>query len=201
MADEGQIIRGIDWRQAFPFTHIFRSFRIAIHLSKLALGLALLLSVYFGGQIIDWAWPARARAVPGEVAEYQAIANGVDQSTLGAWRDQVQKSIDENYAQTLIGYGIIAKSGTESPDAYHARVLEEARKAHFLSQVWGHIHDRLEGAKATATKQYDDALKTASDEARPELLRKRNAAILDAYDSAEAEWRQVSQIGPTAKKL
>jgi hypothetical protein len=194
MADEGQIIRGIDWRQAFPFTHIFRSFRIAIHLSKLALGLALLLSVYFGGQIIDCAWPARARAVPGEIAEYQAIANGNDQSTLTAWRDQAQKSIDESYAQTLIGYAIVAKSETESPEAYHTRVLEEARKGHFLSQVWDHIGDRLEGAKAAATKQYDDALKTATDDAKPDLLRKKNAAILDAYNSAETEWQQVRLV-------
>jgi len=194
MADEGQIIRGIDWRQAFPFTHIFRSFRIAIHLSKLALGLALLLSVYFGGRIIDWAWPIRARAVPGEVAEYQAIANGNDQTTLSAWRDQVQNSIDESYAQTLIGYGIVAKFDAESAVAYHARVLEEARKAHYLSDVWDQISNHLEASKAAAIKQCDEALKTATEEARPDLLRKRNAAILDAYKSAEAEWQQVRLI-------
>jgi hypothetical protein len=194
MADEGQIIRGIDWRQAFPFTHIFRSFRIAIHLSKLALGLALLLSVYFGGRVIDWAWPTRARAVPGELVEYEAIVNGNDQSTLSAWRDQVQKTIDENYAQTLIGYGIIPKGDTESPEAYHTRVLEEARKAYALSKVWDHIQDRLEGSKAAAIKQYEDALKTATDEARPELLRNRNAAILDAYKSAETEWQEARLI-------
>ncbi len=62
MAEEGQVIRGIDWRQTFAFTHIFRSFRIAIHLWKLVLGLCLLLTVltvYFGGRVLDWAWPMR----------------------------------------------------------------------------------------------------------------------------------------------
>ena len=31
MADESHVIRGIDWKTTFPFTQIFRSFRIAIH--------------------------------------------------------------------------------------------------------------------------------------------------------------------------
>ena len=34
------VLRGINWRETFPFTHIFRGFRIAIHPSKLMLGLA-----------------------------------------------------------------------------------------------------------------------------------------------------------------
>lgn len=66
MADEGQIIRGIDWRQTLPFTHIFRSFRIAIHPTKLLLGLALLMSIYFGGRILDGFWPLRGGAARGD---------------------------------------------------------------------------------------------------------------------------------------
>ncbi len=100
MADEGQVIRGIDWRDTFSFTHIFRSFRVAIHLSKLALGLALLLTVYFGGRVMDCGWPTHARAVPGEIAEYEHIANGDDQTTLGVWREQIRNAIDEAYAQS-----------------------------------------------------------------------------------------------------
>jgi hypothetical protein len=90
MPDEGQVIRGIDWRETFPFTHIFRSFRIAVHLSKLALGLALLLSLYFGGRVLDWGWPTRARAVVGEVSQYEQIASGDDQVPLSVWREQTQ---------------------------------------------------------------------------------------------------------------
>lgn len=93
MADEGQVIRGIDWRHTFSFTHIFRSFRIAIHLSKLALGLCLLLTVYFGGRVMDWAWlvlSPSARAVPGEVVEYEHIAGGGEQVKLSDWREQAQ---------------------------------------------------------------------------------------------------------------
>src|SRR5207237_6058421 len=39
MAEEPHVLRGINWREAFAFTNIFRAFRIAIHPSKLVLAL------------------------------------------------------------------------------------------------------------------------------------------------------------------
>ena len=92
MADDGLVIRGIDWRQTFPFVQIFRSFRIAIHLSKLAMGMALLLTIFFGGSILDSLWPARSRAVDGEIAQYQLIVSGAEQGTLSDWRMVIRLS-------------------------------------------------------------------------------------------------------------
>src|SRR5947208_7977667 len=70
MADESHVIRGIDWKAALPFTQIFRSFRIAIHPSKIILALLTMLLIWFGGWFLDRIWPARDSAVPGEVALY-----------------------------------------------------------------------------------------------------------------------------------
>ena len=73
MADEPQVIRGIDWRSTFPFTLIFRSFRVAIHPSKLFLALLALVLIYGGGRLLDgvWnLWPAY-RAVPNEMLIYE----------------------------------------------------------------------------------------------------------------------------------
>jgi len=70
MADEEQVFRGINWRQALPFTHLFRTFRIAIHPSKLVLALVLVLAVYLGGVGLDGVWPNQYRAVPDEVTAY-----------------------------------------------------------------------------------------------------------------------------------
>jgi hypothetical protein len=67
MADESQQIRGIHWREAFPFTHLFRAFRIAIHPSKLVLGLIALLALYAGGRLLDGLWSAQSLAVTSEV--------------------------------------------------------------------------------------------------------------------------------------
>src|SRR3954470_7308628 len=80
MADESMssgplVLRGINWRETFPFTHLFRAFRIAVHPSKLMLGLVTLLSLYVGGRLLDGLWPARFLAVPGEVKLYEINAN------------------------------------------------------------------------------------------------------------------------------
>src|SRR3954447_16742470 len=59
MADEQpQSIRAIHWRDVFPFLNIFRAFRVAIHPSKLVLGLLALLTIYAGGRLLDgmWSW-------------------------------------------------------------------------------------------------------------------------------------------------
>src|SRR3954471_20208019 len=64
MADESHVIRGINWRETFPFTQIFRAFRVAIHPTKLILALAALLCIYLGGRVLDALWPVEHRAVP-----------------------------------------------------------------------------------------------------------------------------------------
>ncbi len=48
------MIERINWKQAFPFVHLFRTFRLAIHPSKLAFALAAVLICYMGGRIMDW---------------------------------------------------------------------------------------------------------------------------------------------------
>src|SRR5688500_8896048 len=70
MADEAQTIRAINWREVFPFTNLFRAFRIAVHPSKLVLALAALLVLYLGGRIMDAVWPAQHSAVHGEIEDF-----------------------------------------------------------------------------------------------------------------------------------
>src|SRR5437016_5209505 len=72
MADDAQSIRSLNWRELFPFLHIFRTFGIAIHPSKLVLGFALLLLVYGGGRILDWIWPTSHYAASTEIDAYDA---------------------------------------------------------------------------------------------------------------------------------
>src|SRR5947209_14209647 len=71
MSEDTQPLRGIAWREVFPFVNIFRSFKVAIHPSKLVLALLALLSIYVGGRFLDSLWTARSRGLPGEVDTYQ----------------------------------------------------------------------------------------------------------------------------------
>ena len=57
MADDSRTITSIDFRSVFPFTHLFRAFRVAIHPAKMTLSLTLLTLLYLGGRFLDYIWP------------------------------------------------------------------------------------------------------------------------------------------------
>jgi hypothetical protein len=195
MADEGQVIRGIDWRQTFAFTHIFRSFRIAIHLWKLVLGLCLLLTVYFGGRILDWAWPMRARAVPGEVVEYEQIASGKDQVKLSQWREQARKAMTDDYAAMLKDndYLVERQGPGETTAAYDARVLQDASDGSYLSDLVDKINAKLDKEVANDRAQFNPNKAKTPDE-RVKIQQQQDAAIQDAFKSALAERIAARQI-------
>src|SRR5256885_10606440 len=73
MPDDTHVIRGINWRETFPFTNIFRSFRVAIHPSKLILALLAILLLYCGGPLLDGLWPSKDRAVAHEIEMYEQV--------------------------------------------------------------------------------------------------------------------------------
>ena len=61
------VVREVDWRAVFPCLNIFRTFRIAIHPSKLILALVFILMMYGLGRGLDAVWPAKFThaSVPG----------------------------------------------------------------------------------------------------------------------------------------
>ena len=76
MSEDTHVLRGINWRETFPFTNIFRSFRVAIHPSKLILALLAILLLYIGGRTMDWMTPMKYRGVPGEIDGYERMRAG-----------------------------------------------------------------------------------------------------------------------------
>jgi hypothetical protein len=53
MADEQQELRRVNWNEVFSVTHVFKSFRMAIHLSKLGLALAAVILIGLWGFVLD----------------------------------------------------------------------------------------------------------------------------------------------------
>ncbi len=51
---KGVVLESINWQRTFLFTHIFRTFRLAIHPTKLGFALSAVLLCYFAGQIMDF---------------------------------------------------------------------------------------------------------------------------------------------------
>ena len=111
MADDSQVIRGINWREALPFTHIFRAFRVAVHPSKLILGLIALLALYIGGRCLDGMWPATSLAVPGEIQHYEAaVSSGRSNDEFSLRRRDERDKVEQAYAQKLIALNIVTDS-------------------------------------------------------------------------------------------
>src|SRR3712207_4500531 len=104
MADtDPQAIRAINWREVFPFMHIFRAFRVAVHPSKLVLGLLMLLTLYVGGRVLDAVWPSGHLPNHGELAAYETFVGGEDR---GDFADRVRATRERNqrtYADSLLG--------------------------------------------------------------------------------------------------
>src|SRR5665213_451925 len=103
MADDAQTIRSINWRELFPFTHLFRAFRIAIHPSKLVLGFAMLFLLYGGGRALDWIWPAHNYAIWNEIDQYQQYKWAhVPAATFNEAREQQRAGNQRAYAGLLV---------------------------------------------------------------------------------------------------
>jgi hypothetical protein len=193
MADEGQIIHGINWRSTFPFVNIFRAFRVAIHMSKLALGLALLLSIYFGGMILDSAWPVLSRAVPDEVQQYERLTSGQAEGTLAGWREDQQKTIDQGYADLLLQYKIIMPADDkESPTVTRQHALDEAHKRHYVGNIQDEILKNRQDGIAAIRSDYQKAIDNHQDQKEAE--NERDVKIRAAYDSAGEQYRQIETV-------
>lgn len=169
MPDEPQAIRAIDWKSAFPFTLIFRSFRVAIHPSKLVLALLALVLIYFGGRVLDAVWPASHRAVPTELAIYFDTRDDADPSKAFVTRrndarDQVVRA--------------------------HTSRLELIQKpSGTLGDIKAAILKQRDDTVVQANKLYDDLpTKTEAD------ARGRDNAIAAAYNRAVVEWKAAQSI-------
>jgi len=178
MADaEPQVVRGIDWKSTFPFTQIFRSFRVAIHPSKLVLALLALLLVYAGGRFMDAIWLDRYRAIPGEVELYREARIDSD------LRGQFQRRLDERRQSIR--------------NAYEAKLAAIGKPQGNLADIKQFILDERARAREAALKAYEAAPKNTAEQ-KDRAARARDASIRAAYDQAVAEWdryRAVQGVG------
>ncbi len=85
MADQSTELRRINWLECFPFTNIFKTFRIAISPTKLGLALAAVILAGLVGVVLDGIWGSKCKPVQNEINAYWQ-AHNVD-----SWRTQTRK--------------------------------------------------------------------------------------------------------------
>ncbi|MFW6155364.1 MAG: hypothetical protein ACOC95_09120 [Planctomycetota bacterium] len=76
MVDESQELRRVSWTELFSFTHIFKTWRMARHYSKLVLAFAAIALICLVGVVMDalWSWGG-ATARIGDVVAYHTAPN------------------------------------------------------------------------------------------------------------------------------
>lgn len=183
MAEEPQVIRGIDWREAFPFTHIFRAFRIAIHPSKLVLAFLALTSLYLGGRVLDGLWPAQHRAMPGEIQRYEQAGSAQ------SFQDQKQR-IRERAREVAAGY--LTGRGKSQPEfktaetaGALARDYPRAASKHVVFEAKRDLERDLAAANEAFNK----------DPKAQDALKRRTEAYESAFDKARDRWELAQAVG------
>ncbi len=191
MADEPLSIRGIHWREALPFTHLFRAFRVAIHPSKILLALATLLLLYAGGHVLDVLWPVQDRAVPGEVDLYERFSSHAPAGqSFADVRRASRAEIESTFAARLLADKVVTDPAAAAAAARTGDHLGDL-KQHILSRRAEAV--RHADADLTAAEQ---ASPTAADPAAAKRAAGdgRRAAVRSAYDAASTEYGDDSRV-------
>src|SRR4051812_47261139 len=174
MADDPRdprLIRGIDFKNAFPFTLIFRSFRVAVHPSKLILALTAMLLIYWGGRAMDGLTPRESRAVPDELGIYGESWTGANPA---------------EHFQNLR-----ARRWTEIDDAHKARLAEIGKPNGDLDDYKWWVEQRRGQEARDAEQRYETFLKTKpSDADRATAKVARDNEVAQAYLRAAHRWEE-----------
>lgn len=178
MADDSHVVRGINWRETFPFTNLFRTFRIAIHPSKLVLGLLALLSLYIGGRILDAMWHREDLAVPGELALYQSHSDRLEGKSFADVRKEKRDAVEQEYARKLVSYGV---------ETDPVKALEAAHKGEKEGDLVKKIHDRHQTNLTDLNKERDEAKKLADSLSEPVEKEKAADAIKKEYEESRRQ--------------
>jgi hypothetical protein len=137
MADDSQQLPRVNWNEVFAFTHIFKSFRMAIHVSKLALALAAVLLIWLWASILDPVSGWMGTSVPdGEIVQYMSPPTDFEK-----WQDSTELKRIEDLANLrgdahaelagLQGFLVVLRNegggGRFFENAFQAKVISQSQ--------------------------------------------------------------------------
>ncbi len=95
MMREDAEARSISWSELLPFLPLFRGFRMAIDVRKLALATAAVVVLYLGGRLLDWLTPVGQRVVVSAtgISEPRVfVSSGLHPTAVREWIESTQKA-------------------------------------------------------------------------------------------------------------
>ncbi|MDY7011045.1 MAG: hypothetical protein SVV80_09880 [Planctomycetota bacterium] len=98
MADEQQVIRSVSWNEVFSFSHILKSFKMAIHPSKIILALLAIILTCALGVVMDKIWSGVSDSsvvMPGETWGFWTAPSRA------AFLEQKEKWLEKDRVESL----------------------------------------------------------------------------------------------------
>ncbi len=196
MADEQHAVKRIEWCEVFSFPHIFKSFKMASHPSKLILGLLAIVLVGAGGMVMDKIWglgngTVREKEilmyVTMQVDEYQRTMDSFEENQLAAAANL--KAMAHNQHHDLSGFVGAWRTagkgrGEVAIDVFSAELVEYNRSneagASSDSMNGGQVLQNAKNEKKDVSDLIDDA-----DEKFDEEMKKIDRVFDDVEDKAE----------------
>ena len=184
MADDHNELRTVNWTEVFSFTHIFKSFRMAIHLSKLLLALAAIVLLFCTGWLMDRIWSGagsytmvvdrQGRTITGPEAFFVAPSAAYDQGRQ-QWlesrkpRAAQAKADAYNARHSLMAYSTALRGQIETEQGRTSYLLQEFVK---LRDEATKDHKPMSAdAEAIKEKDWSDNLADASEDFSEEIRR------------------------------
>jgi hypothetical protein len=191
MADEPLAIRGIHWRQTFPFTHLFRGFRVAVHPSKMFLAMAMLILLYIGGCFLDLCWTTRSRAVGSEIADFESYSHAPGGHTFDEHRRLVRQQVESEYAQLLLASKVETDPAAAAKDAERGSKLSDLKKK-IIDDRNRAVSDADTARKTALAKATGDS--PAAVNARRAAEEDHDRAVRDVFAEASSSYSAASAI-------
>jgi len=206
----------INWRETFPFSQIFRTFRVTFspnNPSSICFGIAAVLLCFVGGMILDKIGGQRvvvtkatynSQMPADEIRMY--IASDT-RTQFDKWLDDAVKQRDEAIANMLTSFL------SEKPSKAAQTVDDDIDDA--IDQLTGALKtqradalktldQRLEKSKKIVANEYDKAAATATDEQKASLkttLNKNRKDLQQAYDFLRTSVYKSSEVAQIIMNL
>ena len=200
MAEEKLQLGGIDWQETFSFTHVFRSFRLAIHPSKLVLAFVGLALCMIAGLVLDGLWYGGGPIIwnEGSPTEISVFADGgAGGKDFSNWYTARSEAREEQLKRGRKQLGLDADEvGLNSASLANKLIADKEEK---LGE-WLKSHtleDKLKGIREKY-KDRPEALAEHVKEAKQEIPEARLKKRQDTYREKE-EIRDLVGKGPSGR--
>lgn len=172
MPEQSNELRRINWSECFHFTLIFRTFRMALHPSKLGLALGGIVLMGLWGWLLDGLWLSGSQSIRGEIDAYWQTSN------LPAWREVAR------LAQTEILAGALPLADmNKDADAIRDKFKKSPAKV---------VDEVLDGIKDHYRRMERELKKKAGDEA----VEQQAEALAELSMKFNEKYKQVKQLKP-----